>query len=420
MTMLKAREIALALREERTTPGDVLETCLAAIAERDADVRAFCALDVAAARARAQGAAFPGTALAGLPFAVKDIIDTRDLPTAYGSPIFAGYRPRADAPVVGQALRAGGLLLGKTVTTEFAFLKPSETRNPRRLTHSPGGSSSGSAAAVAAGMVPFALGTQTGGSVVRPASYCGVTGYKPTYRLLPALGMKTFSWHLDTMGLFAAGVEDVAFAASALTGRDLSIERLGTAPRLGVLATARDASASADAHAALATAARAAAAAGARVVPITLPEELEAADAVHGTIQDFEAALALMDEFTHHRGQLSDGLRAHLEKASAITPEAYDEARRIGKRGRHVLGTLFGEVDALLTFSAPGTAPEGFSSTGSPMFNRLWTLMGCPTINIAGLTGADGLPMGVQLVGRFGRDRAALTLAALVERAIVG
>ncbi|MEP9349691.1 amidase [Xanthobacter sp. KR7-225] len=415
--MLKAREIALALGAGRTTPRAVLETCLAAIAARDADVRAFCALDVAAVRATAEGD-FAGTALAGLPFAVKDIIDTRDLPTAYGSPIFAGHRPRADAPVVGQARRAGGLLLGKTVTTELAFLKPSETRNPRRLTHSPGGSSSGSAAAVAAGMVPFAIGTQTGGSVIRPASYCGVTGYKPTYRLLPALGMKTFSWHLDTMGLFGAGVEDVAFVASALTGRDLSIERFGTAPRIGVLATARDGAASADAHGALSAAARAAAAAGARVVALTLPPELEAADAVHGTIQDFEAALALMDEVTHHRDLLSDGIRTHLEQAAAITPEAYDEARRIGKRGRHALGDLFGQVDALLTFSAPGTAPEGFSSTGSPMFNRLWTLMGCPTVNITGLSGADGLPMGVQLVGRFGRDQAALSAAALVERAI--
>lgn len=419
MTMLKARALALALREGRTTPEDVLETCLAAIAAQDGHVGAFQALDASAARARAKDKALAGTPLSGLPFAVKDIIDTRDLPTTYGSPLYEGYRPRTDAPIVNQAKRAGGVLLGKTVTTEFAFMQPAATRNPRRLTHSPGGSSSGSAAAVAAGMAPFALGTQTGGSVIRPAAFCGVTGYKPTFRLLPALGMKTFSWHLDTMGLFAAEVEDVAFAAGALTGRDLAVEPdFSKAPRIGVLSTARDGAASADAHAALQAASKAVEVAGARLVPIILPDALEEADAAHPAIQDFEAALALSDEFDHDRARLSETLASHLKAARAITPDAYDAARRTARRARHVLGDLFSEVDALLTFSAPGTAPEGFASTGSPMFNRLWTLMGCPCVNICGLSGADGLPMGVQLVGRFGRDKAALSLAALVERAI--
>lgn len=419
MTMLKARELTLALRATRTTPRAVLDTCIAAIAAREDAVRAFCALDLDAARAGADNPALAGTALAGLPFAVKDIIDTRDLPTAYGSPIYEGYRPRVDAPVVAMARRAGGVLLGKAATTEFAFLQPAVTRNPHRETHTPGGSSAGSAAAVAAGMVPFAIGTQTGGSVVRPASYCGVTGYKPTYRILPTVGMKTFSWHLDTMGLFAASVEDAAFVAGALTGRDLAVvEDLGRAPRIGVVRTARDASASADAHAALASAAEAAERTGATVFDLVLPQELEEADAIHGIIQDFEGALSLSDEMTHDAARLSDLLRAHLRKAADITPDTYDAARRTAKRARHVLGDLFSDVDALLTFSAPGTAPEGHTSTGSPMFNRLWTLLGCPTINICGLKGADGMPMGVQLVGRFGRDKNALSVAAAIERAI--
>ncbi len=419
MTMLKARELALALRSGRTTPADVLETCIAAISRREAEVGAFETLDLDTARARAKAPGLAETPLAGLPFAVKDIIDTRDLPTGYGSPLYAGFRPRTDAPVVIEARRTGGNLIGKATTTEFAFMKPAVTRNPRRPTHSPGGSSAGSAAAVAAGMVPFAIGTQTGGSVIRPASFCGVTGYKPTFRLLPTLGMKAFSWHLDTMGLFTATVEDAAFVAGAMTGRDLAVApELARAPRIGLVQTARDDQASADARAALATAATAAEAAGARIVPVILPVELEEADAAHATIQDFEGALALADEMIHHPDQLSDLLRAHLEKAAAITPAAYDEARRTAKRARHVLGDLFKDVDALLTFSAPGTAPEGFGSTGSPLFNRLWTLMGCPCVNICGLHGGNDLPMGVQVVGRFGRDKAALSIAALVERAL--
>lgn len=417
--MLPARDLALDIHAGRLDPRDLMERCAETIAAKEGEIGAFVALDLDAARAQAAADGAAGLPLAALPFGVKDIIDTRDLPTAYGSPLYAGHRPATDAPIVRQVKRAGGIVLGKTVTTEFAHLTPGGTRNPRNLAHTPGGSSSGSAAAVAAGMLPLAIGTQTGGSVIRPAAFCGVAGYKPTFRNLPTLGMKTFSWHLDTMGLFGARVQDVAFAVAALTGRDLDIgaDRAEN-PRIGVVRTARGAQASPDAHAALDMAASAAAAAGAYVTEIDLPEEVEAADAIHPVVQDFEAWIALSDEYDHNREALSPGLRAHLEAAGRIDVDAYDAARRTAKRGRQCLGDLFANFDALLTFSAPGPAPQGLSSTGSAMFNRLWTLMGCPCINVPGLTNAAGLPVGVQVVGRFGRDRAALLVAALVESAI--
>lgn len=421
MPLLLARDLADDIRAGRTTPRAVMETVAAAIAAREAEVKAFAALDLDAALRASGVAELAERPLAGLPVGIKDILDTRDLATAYGSPIYAGHRPATDAPVVAMTRRAGGIVAGKTVTTEFAFLEPSPTRNPHRLTHTPGGSSAGSAAAVAAGMLPLALGTQTGGSVIRPAAFCGVTGYKPTFRLLPTLGMKTFSWHLDTIGLFAARVRDAAFAAAAITGRDLDVgDETADAPRIAVVRTARADRASADAHAALDAAARAAEAKGARIFDLDLPQELEEADATHPTIQDFEAALAFMDEHDFARDQLSPLLASHLAAAQAITPEAYDGARRTAKRARHVLGDLFRDVDAILTFSAPGPAPEGYATTGSAMFNRLWTLMGCPTINVAGLSAANGMPVGVQVVGRFGRDRQALTVANLLEAAITG
>ncbi|TCT02577.1 amidase [Aquabacter spiritensis] len=417
--MLLARDLALELLSGRLSPIDLVARCAETIAARDPEIGAFAALDIAGAEA---AAAVPGLAaapLAGLPLAIKDVIDTRDLPTQYGSDLYAGHRPAADAAVVRQVKRAGGLVIGKSVTTEFAFMQPAGTRNPRRLTHTPGGSSSGSAAAVAAGMVPLALGTQTGGSVIRPAAFCGVTGYKPTFRTLPTVGMKTFSWHLDTLGLFGARVCDVGFAAAALTGRDLDIgDAVAQAPRIAVVRTARAHLAEPASHAALDAAIAAATRAGAVVREIALPDEIEAADAAHPVIQDFEGNLALADEFDLHRDRLSAVLAAYLTRAAAVTPDAYDEARRTAKRARQRLGDLFADYDMLLTFSAPGAAPAGFETTGSPAFNRLWTLMGTPCLNVTGCADAQGLPVGVQIVGRFGRDRAALLSAAFLERAL--
>ncbi|WP_248310218.1 amidase family protein [Bosea sp. 117] len=417
--LLHAATLAGEIRAGRLTPADLAERCIATIEAHEADVAAFAAFDAEALRAQAR---LPGLAelpLAGLPVGVKDIIDTADLPTGRGSPVFAGHRPASDATVVRMTRRAGGIIAGKTATTELAFMQPAATRNPRRLAHSPGGSSAGSAAAVAAGMLPIAVGTQTAGSVIRPAAYCGVTGYKPSFKLIPTVGVKPFAWSLDTVGLFAARVADAAFAASAITGRDLQLDEAASAPRIALVFTARADQASPAARLALEEAASAAARAGARMKTLMLPDEVETGDDTHAVIQAFEAAHALADEWDRHRDRLSPQLSAYLDDARNVTPDAYDAARRAARRARHALADATRDFDAVLTFAATGEAPEGHASTGSPVFNRLWTLMGSPCVNVAGLSGPTGLPIGVQLVGRFGRDRALLAAAAFLERAIV-
>jgi Asp-tRNA(Asn)/Glu-tRNA(Gln) amidotransferase A subunit family amidase len=415
--MLSALELVRQIETGALTPRAVIDRCADAIASHDAEIGAFVALDIEAARERAdQLATLP---LRGLPIGVKDIYDTADLPTQYGSAIYAGHRPKADAAMVALIRRAGGVVIGKTVTTEFAGLQPAGTRNPHNLAHTPGGSSSGSAAAVAAGMVPIALGTQTGGSVIRPAAYCGVVGFKPSFRLMPTIGIKCFSWSLDTVGLFAAGVADAAFAAALISGRDLRLDSTEpAAPRIALVRTRSWPEASVSMQDAIARAARAAEAAGAKVTEVELPPILEMATQAHGTIQDHEAYRALADEIDRHRDRLGPILREQLDKAAAITPAAYDDARRLARQARRALVDFMEGIDVLLTPSAPGAAPHGLSSTGKPTFNRLWTLLGTPCVNVPGLYDSAGLPLGVQIVGRFARDRLALEAAAFLQRAL--
>lgn len=396
----------------------VIDLCAEAIAAREKEIGAFVTLDIEAARKAAAQTRLSQSPLHGLPVGIKDIYDTADLPTAYGSPIYAGYRPRADATAVTLVRRAGGVVLGKTVTTEFASLVPAGTRNPRNLAHTPGGSSSGSAAAVAAGMLPIALGSQTAGSVIRPAAFCGVAGFKPSYRLIPTVGMKSYAWHLDTVGLFAANVADVAYAAAAIAERPLRVDQ-GTpaAPRIGLVRTHLWAKASAAMHAAIDTAARVAAANGATVTELQLPEIMQEAYGAQFIIQDFEAFRSFAFDYDNHRDQIGGLLREQLDRAAAISPEDYDAARRVASRARRSLGDFMRDIDVILTPSAPGAAPRGLGATGDPMFNRLWTLMGTPCVNVPGLSEGD-LPLGVQIVGDFGRDRETLEAALFLERAI--
>jgi Asp-tRNA(Asn)/Glu-tRNA(Gln) amidotransferase A subunit family amidase len=416
---VSALDLARAIEAGTMTPGAVVDLCAQAIARHEAQIGAFAVLDIAAARRAAAATQLRGTPLRGLPVGIKDIFDTADFPTQYGSPIYAGHRPKADAALVSLVRRAGGLVLGKTVTTEFAGLQPAATRNPRHLPHTPGGSSSGSAAAVAAGMVPVAVGSQTGGSVIRPAAFCGIAGFKPSFRLLPTVGMKCFAWSLDTAGVFAAGVADAAFAAAAITGRDLRIDqRTPAAPCLALVRTQLWPQASPDMQAGLERAARAAAAAGARVRELELPPLFEAAMRAQVIIQNHEAYRALAYEFDQHQDQLGPLLRRQLANAAAIDFDSYDEARRTARRARQMFADLMADTDAMLTPSAPGAAPLGLGSTGDPMFNRLWTLLGPPCINVPGLTDAHGLPLGLQIVGRFARDRTALEAAWFLERAL--
>ena len=416
--MLSVLDLVRRLDAGKTKPRAIVDMCAETIAAREPEIRAFVVLDIEAAREAADDPRLNSSLLRGLPIGAKDIYDTADLPTQYGSPIYAGYRPRADAAAVSLARRAGGIVLGKTATTEFASLVPAATRNPRNLAHTPGGSSSGSAAAVAAAMLPVAFGSQTAGSVIRPASFCGVAGFKPSYRLIPTVGMKCYAWHLDTVGLFAANVADVAYAATAITERPLRVdEKAPAAPRIGLLRTHLWSKASAAMHAAIDTAARAAEANGATVTDLEMPEILQEAYRAQFIIQDFEAFRSLAYEYDNHRDQIGPPLREQLDRAAAITVENYDAARGTASRARRSLGDFMRDVDVILTPSAPGAAPHGLGFTGDPAFNRLWTLMGTPCVNVPGLSDGE-LPLGVQIVGDFGCDRGALEAALFVERAI--
>ncbi|MFZ0425827.1 MAG: amidase [Xanthobacteraceae bacterium] len=416
--MLSALDLARRIEAGDLKPRAVVELCAEAIAAREPEIRAFVTLDLDAARRAADEPRLASTPLRGLPVGFKDIFDTADFPTQYGSPIYAGYRPRADATTVVLTRRAGGVVIGKMVTTEMATQVPSVTRNPHNLAHTPGGSSAGSAAAVAAGMIPLAFGTQTAGSVIRPAAFCGVTGFKPSYRLIPTVGIKDVSWHLDTAGLFGKGVADVAYAAAVILERDLRVDRAApSAPRIAFARSHLWPQATPAMQKAVETAARIAQASGANVTELALPPLMEEAFAAQIVIQDYETFRAFAFEYDRHRDLVDKRLRENLDRSAAITAEQYDAARRTASRARQVLADAMAEHDVILTPSAPGAAPHGFETTGNPMFNRLWTLMGAPCVNVPGLSD-NGLPLGAQIVGRFGRDRATLEAALFLEQAI--
>ena len=419
--LLSALDLARRVEDGSLTPAKVLALCAEAISAREADLGAFAALDLERAREQAErdGAALAARPLHGLPVGIKDIIDTADFPTEYGSPIYRGHRPVADAAVTVMVRRAGGIVPGKTETAELAYMQPTRTRNPHNREHTPGGSSSGSAAAVGAGMLPIALGTQTGGSTIRPAAFCGIAGFKPSYKIVPTVGVKCFSWSLDTVGFFAPTVADVAYAAAAITGRDLRVDNLApAAPRIALVHSKAWEQADEEMRKAVETTAKLAAAAGAAVTVFEQLEFLAEAGAAHGTINGYEAFRALAYEYDNHRDALGPQVRKLLDEAVDTTAEDYDAARRSAKRARQAFADFMTETDVILTASATTAAPRGFGSTGSPAFNRVWTLLGAPCINVPGLMNGSGLPLGVQVIGRFGRDRVALEAAAFIERAV--
>jgi len=409
--------ISLAELQRPIDSGDLsadaaISQSLEAIGARDKSIGAFVC------HAENVRAASTGP-LRGIAVGIKDIIDTSDFPTELGSPIYKGWQPRADAPVVQMLKQAGATIIGKTTTTAFASLDPTATLNPRNRDHTPGGSSSGSAAAVAAGIIPLALGTQTGGSVIRPASFCGVAAIKPSFPLLPTVGVKCYSWTLDTVGLFAAGVKDLAQGLAAMTNRpELLPGAAIETPRIGVVTQDFAGAPDATGEQALRTATKAAEGAGASVRALALPEILAEAWRIHPTIQEFEAHQALAWEYRTHHDAMPPLLRAKLDETVGLQPAAYDEARGIARRARGALAEIFDGVDALLTFSAPGAAPKGLASTGDPRFNRLWTLMGVPCVNIPATVADGGLPVGVQVIARFGDDAGALAAARFVEEAL--
>ncbi|WP_375459115.1 amidase [uncultured Enterovirga sp.] len=411
--MLSLVDITGRIRSGRLTPDAALALSADAIRDREAEVGAFVRLAPEPTRA-GQGR------LAGIAVAVKDIIDTADMPTEMGAPaIHGGWQPRADAPVVAALRRAGATIIGKSTTTAFATTDPTETRNPHDLGHTPGGSSAGSAAAVGAGMVPLALGTQTGGSVIRPASFCGAAAIKPSFRLLPTVGVKCLAWTLDTVGLFAAGTADLAAALAILSGRSMEGTGLRT-PRLGLVRQRFAGAAEPDGERALEEAADILGQAGATIVEPGEPAAIAEGWHVHPAIQDFEAATSLAWEYDNARDRLPPHIRDSLDRGRGIAASEYDEARRVANRARRDAKLLFRDVDAVLTYSATGAAPRGLASTGDPKFNRLWTMLGTPCVTVPGLRNAAALPIGIQVVAPFARDHVALEVAEFVEAALAG
>jgi Asp-tRNA(Asn)/Glu-tRNA(Gln) amidotransferase A subunit family amidase len=410
--MIPLSDLTRRIEKGELSPDAALAQSLATIEAQEPTIGAFVT------RANNPRAASEGP-LRGIAVGIKDIIDTADMPTEMGSSIYKGWRPRADASVVMMLKRAGATIVGKTTTTTFAALDPTATRNPRNHGHTPGGSSAGSAAAVAAGMVPLALGTQTAGSVIRPASFCGVAGIKPSYRLLPSVGVKTYAWTLDTVGLFAAGAEDLAIALAAITARpELADHPLPKPLRIGVVTQDFAGPVEAASDAALRIAAAAAEKAGAEVRVLKLPEIFAEAWQAQAIIQDFEAHRALAWEYANHHDEIAPKLRAKLDETADIAPSAHVEALSIGERARDAFGGALAGLDVILTYSAPGAAPEGLASPGDPRFNRLWTLLGVPCVNVTADTAEGGLPVGVQIIARFGEDAKALAAARFLEDAL--
>lgn len=419
---LSATEAVRQIRAGTITAQDLVRACIERITERERDVQAWAHFDAEAAFAQARAVdqrGRPGL-LAGIPVGVKDVIDTADMPTQCNSPIYRDYRPRTDAACVALVRRAGGIILGKTVTTEFASRVPGPTRNPHNLEHTPGGSSSGSGAAVADGMVPLGFGTQTGGSTIRPAAYCGVVGYKPSFGTINCAGLKHLAESLDTIGVIARTLEDCALLVHAVSARPLpALEtKLTRAPRIGLCRTSRWQDASPATQALLEATATTLAKHGAEVRDFALPEDFDRLYDTQRLIADFEAARALAWEYDHRHDLLSAHMRQTLPKSLAISWETYAEAMLHARNSRARFADAFAGYDVLLTPSAPGEAPRGIESTGESLFNRNWTLLGLPCVTIPAGRGPLGLPLGVQLVGAYDDDARVLHCAQWVRNAL--
>jgi Asp-tRNA(Asn)/Glu-tRNA(Gln) amidotransferase A subunit family amidase len=430
LNWLSACDATRAIADGALSAEQLVEACLARITDADPAIGAWAYLDPEHARAQARAADAQrarGEAtgpLHGIPVGIKDIFDTGDMPTEDGTVLHAGRAPAADAAAVAMLRAAGAVVMGKTVTTELATYSPGKTRNPHNPAHTPGGSSSGSAAAVAAGMVPLALGTQTNGSVIRPAAFCGVYGFKPTHGLIPRSGVLKLSRTLDHVGVFARSIEDVALISESLVGYDPAdpdtrprarppFRRVATEdpPLPPVLAFTqtplwertdedlREAFAELVAHL------------GDRVFELDLPGTTAQGLDWHRCIMEAEMAANLDAEWTQGRDRLSDSLRGQLERGRGVSALNYQQALARIPMINAGFEEIFERCDAILTPSAPGTAPAGLDATGDPSFCTLWTLAGMPSITLPLMQGSNGLPLGVQLVGPRGGDARLLRTA---------
>jgi Asp-tRNA(Asn)/Glu-tRNA(Gln) amidotransferase A subunit family amidase len=384
---------------------EVVRACLDRIETRDKQVKAWAWLDpdLALSQARALDKKTENGPLAGVPLGIKDIIETFDMPTDMGSPIYRGNRTFADAPSVALARRAGAIILGKTVTCEFAGLTPNVTRNPRDLDRTPGGSSSGSAAAVADFMAAAGYGTQTGGSVLRPAAFCGVVGYKPSYNLICRGGIKFAAESRDTIGVIVRTVEDADLLSSVLTGRP-RVRARSTSPNIALCRTNHWDVALPESQHAFAEAAQRLESAGASLREIRLPDSFSALAEARTIINPYERARSLAHEWNTNRAAISPGLTAQIELGLTIAYERYVQSLKRIKSCRDEIPSLFGDADIVLTPCVTGEAPVGLQSTGDTRFQEFWTALHVPAITLPTHKGPNGLPIGIQFVGRIYDD----------------
>jgi len=404
------------------------EAFLARIAQREPALRAFVQHDPAlvlreaARRDASRAAGRPAGPLEGIAFGVKDVLDTADQLSQYGSPIWAGHRPRSDAACVALARRAGAVILGKTVTTEFATRRPGPTANPANLNHTPGGSSSGSAAGAAAGFFHAGFGTQTAGSILRPAAFCGAVGFKPSFGTLHRGGMKVMSESLDTIGVLTRSTSDAATVMAGLTGGDFGTPETkpGRAPHFAVVLGPNEDLAAPETRALLEHVSGLAAKAGASVAQVALPPAVLAGFAAHALVMNGESAQGLAWEADHAWAQFSPVLREAQARGRGYSLAQVNEGRAAFAAARAAFADVIAGYDAVVTPAAPGEAPEGLEWTGDPGFNSLWTLLHVPCVSVPVGHGPRGLPLGVQVVAAFGADAACLAWGEWVRQVAAG
>jgi len=421
--ILKSRSISSlieALCLEKQDPGEIVEEYWRRIEKRESEVEAWQTLDRDFVNRQildlGKREVIKRGSLYGIPFGVKDIFDTADLPTAYGSDIYKTNQPTADAAAVARLRSAGAVVMGKTVSTEFAYWRPGKTRNPLNLTRTPGGSSAGSAAAVADNMVPFALGSQTAASTIRPASYCGIVGFKPTQGLISTAGVKALASSMDTIGIFARGVDDVAIVSAVLTGDQGLIELPPPQPpHISVLQAPEWNTVSADALSQIKIASSLARSAGATVYVGSVPSFFENLSDEQTRLMAFEAVRELAHERHIYFDRLSQPLRELLILGESIPFKDYTEICSHRLACLEIIDDLFGDADALLAPSTLDEAPKIEEGTGSPDMCRAWTLLGLPSITIPCGQGKNGLPLGLQIACRPRQDAQLLSIARWFE-----
>ena len=411
--LLTAVEASAKLQAGALTSVQLVEDCLTRIADREASVHAWDHIDPEAAltQARARDLEPRRSALHGIPVGIKDIFDTCDMPTAYGSAIHRGHRPSTDTVVVALLRRAGAVILGKCATTEFASPVLRDTRNPHDVTRSPGVSSSGSAAAVADFMAPLTVGSQTGGSTILPAAFCGVVGYKASLTGLDRGGIRHLRPTLDTLGLFARSVEDIALTRAVLTGATAAPPAAPGKPRVGVCRTLMWKEAGAESQAALAAAENQLASAGALVSDAQMPGVFDGIEQSFRVISAVEGARALHVETRDHLAQLNSWIQAGYASSTKIDMAQYDRAQMHAIACQRALAGLFEHCDVLITPAACGEATTDLATVSNSAFNRVWTLMHVPCVTIPAFKGPNGMPVGLQIVGPVGADDRTLAIA---------